>query len=351
MSITIKAIAQRTGLSIPTVGNVLGRSAARYSATTRQRVFDAARELGYRPNSSARAMRQGKIGCAALVLSRSHQSTHSHVPTGLLDGLDDELSQHNMHLAVTRLSDEQLSNEDFVPKVLREYMADGMIVNYTHEIPERMLELIHAHHTPAVWLNAKLPLDCVYPDDLNGAAAATEALISRGHRRIALIHLISPEVFSGSFEQAQRSFHYSVADRAGGYSRAMLAAGLTPIMAHNDRFVPERESIQTVRQLLSGEDRPTALLLYSENDVTSVLAAAASLGLSVPKDLAVMCFYPAELKVAGMNWATVPIPTVELGRRAVRMLLKRIETPDQHCTSEAVPYELPKVETIAPPAK
>src|SRR5690349_18023437 len=109
MSVTIKEIAQHTGLSIPTVGNVLGRSAGRYSQATRQRVMKAAQELGYRPNSSARAMRSGKIGCAALVLSRSHPSILSHIPLGLLDGLDDELAQHNMHLTVSRLTDEQLS--------------------------------------------------------------------------------------------------------------------------------------------------------------------------------------------------------------------------------------------------
>ena len=92
MSVTIKEIARLTGLSVPTVGNVLGRSADRYSAETRRRVMEAARELGYRPNSSARAMRQGRTGCAALVLSRSRQQTHSYSPAGLLDGLDDELA-------------------------------------------------------------------------------------------------------------------------------------------------------------------------------------------------------------------------------------------------------------------
>src|SRR2546421_5430565 len=106
MSVTIKEIARRTGMSIPTVGNILGRSADRYSAKTQQRIRQAAQELGYKPNSSARAMRQGRFGCAALVLSRSKQQTHSHIPAGLLDGLDDALARHDMHLTVARLTDE-----------------------------------------------------------------------------------------------------------------------------------------------------------------------------------------------------------------------------------------------------
>ena len=110
---TIKDIARHTGLSVPTIGNVLGRSGGRYSAQTRARVMKAARELGYRPNASARAMRRGRIGCAALVLSRSHQQTHSYIPAGLLDGIDDELARHDMHLTISRLSDEELSADNF----------------------------------------------------------------------------------------------------------------------------------------------------------------------------------------------------------------------------------------------
>src|SRR4051812_13039083 len=243
MTITIKEIARRTGLSIPTVGNVLGRSANRYSAKTRERILQVAHELGYKPNASARAMRQGRFGCAALVLSRSKQQTHSHIPTGLLDGLDDALAQHDMHLTVARLTDEELSSDDFLPKVLRESMADGMIVNYTHEIPQAMLELIHAHHAPAVWLNAKLAEDCVYPDDLGAAHAATKRLIELGHRRIAFVHFVAPNVFPEPFEHARPKFHYSVADREAGYVSALREAGLKPQFSCNDRYTHDEEQI------------------------------------------------------------------------------------------------------------
>jgi prepilin-type N-terminal cleavage/methylation domain-containing protein/prepilin-type processing-associated H-X9-DG protein len=60
MSATIKQIAERTGLSIPTLGNVLGRASARYGEQTRRKVFAAVEAMDYRPNASARATRQGK---------------------------------------------------------------------------------------------------------------------------------------------------------------------------------------------------------------------------------------------------------------------------------------------------
>ena len=347
MSVTIKEIARRTGLSVPTVGNVLGRAAARYSETTRQRVYEAAREMGYRPNASARAMRQGRIGSAALILSRSKQNTHSHIPAGLLDGLDDELAKHDMHLSVSRLSDEELSRGDFIPKVLSQYMADGMIVNYTHDVPPAMVELIHAHHTPAVWLNARMPEDCVYPDDRAAARSATEELIRLGHRRIALVHLIPSNYFSGTFEENRSRLHYSVHDRRDGYAEAMIAAGLSPRVAHHDRFVDEPEQLAVCRQLLSGPERPTALLVYSEHEVSIPLCAAAGLGLSVPRDLSVLVFAPAEPWAGGKRVSAVRVPTAEMGRRAVRMLLKKIVTPERVCPPEVVPYAAVLGETVA----
>jgi len=350
VSVTIKEIAKRTGLSVPTVGNVLGRAASRYSAETRKRVLEAAQAMGYKPNSSARAMRNGRIGCAALVLSRSHQQVVSHIPPGLLDGLDDELAQHNMHLTVSRLTDEELSRDDYLPKVLREYMADGMIVNYTHEIPNGMLDLIHAHHTPAVWMNAKLRSDCVHPDDAGASEAATRELIALGHHRIAFVHLIEPGVFEGlPFEQARPRFHYSAGDRAEGYVRAMLAAGLSPRVAYHDRFVLEQESIQACRALLSGADRPTAVLSYSDRDVGPLLIAAAQLGLSVPRDLSVLMFFPFEAPMAGVRVSAAQVPTAEVGRRAVRMLLRKMESPDEPCAPVAVPYGPVTHASLAPP--
>ena len=346
---SIKEIARRTGLSVPTVGNVLGRAAHRYSPETRQRILEAARELGYRPNSSARAMRQGRIGCAALVLSRSKQQTHSNIPLGLLDGIDSELAQHNMHLAVSRLSDQELSSDSFLPKVLREYMADGMIVNYTHEIPPRMLELIHAHNAPAVWVNAKLGEDCVYPDDYNAARSATIEFIKRGHRRLAFLHMISPYLFPSDFEASRPRWHYSAADRAAGYFDALRESGLPARVTYHDRYVPDGEQMNVCRALLSGPDRPTAVLVYSEAGVPQLLCAAAEAGLSIPRDLSVMAFAPSDLMYTDKPVTAVRVPTAEMGRRAVKMLMRKIAGPDTCCNPEPVPYLAEPGATVAPP--
>ena len=346
MSVTIKEIARKTGLSIPTVGNVLGRASHRYSESTRQRVLSAAAELGYMPNSSARAVRHGRFDCAALVLSRSKQQTHSYIPLGLLDGLDEELALHRMHLTVSRLSDQQLTDQSFLPKVLREYMADGMIVNYTHEIPLAMLDVIHAHHTPAVWINNKLKDDCVYPDDFAAAKSATEQLLKLGHKRIALLHMNARLGRVGTLAQNWSGMHYSVVDRAAGYTAGMATAGLKPRIHSHAQFIEESQHIDECLALLKSADRPTAVLAYSENEVYSLVCAARMLGLELPRDLSAAAFMPARIWVAGYEMATIAIPSVEIGRRAVQMLQEKIQSPDETCRAEPIGYGLVPCQTV-----
>jgi LacI family transcriptional regulator len=349
MSVTIKQIAQLTGLSVPTVGNVLGRSADRYSEETRRRVLAAARELGYRPNSSARAMRRGRSGCAALVLSRSRQQTHSYIPAGLLDGLDDELALHNMHLTVSRLSDEELSSDDFVPKVLREQMADGMIVNYTHGIPPTMLDLIHAHHTPAVWLNAKLNEDCVYPDDFAAARSVTSELLKLGHRRVALVHLVSRLNSTGTFAENKSQMHYSALDRVAGYATAMLDAGLEPQVLSHERYIEQEEYLEACVAMLRDANRPTAVMAYSENESAELLVATRALGLEIPRDVSIVMFAPIGRWLGGYYMSVAAIPTREMGHRAVRMLHRKLQQPAVTCAPEPLPYELADRHTVGPP--
>jgi LacI family transcriptional regulator len=346
---SIKEIARHTGLSVPTVGNVLGRSAARYSAETRRRVMEAARELGYRPNSSARAIRNGRFGCAALILNRSRQHTHSYVPPRLLDGLDDELLLHNMHLTVSRLTDEELMSEDTIPKVLREHTADGIIVNYTHEIPQSMLDLLRAHQAPAVWVNAKLESNCVFPDDFAAARSVTEELLKLGHRRIALAHLVARLGSTKTFDEHRPKMHYSSSDRAAGYAAAMRSAGLACRILSHERFIDPSEHIDVCKSLLTGPERPTAVLAYSENEIHAVVCAARMLGLDIPRELSLLVFAPVGMWVLGTEISIAAIPTEEVGRRAVRMLLERLKTPKVSCAPQPVPFGLVGRQTVASP--
>ncbi|MEM6392400.1 MAG: LacI family DNA-binding transcriptional regulator [Planctomycetota bacterium] len=302
-----------------------------------ERVAD---ELGYRPNGAARAMSSGKTGLIDLLMSTS--GGFSRITGSLLEGVHDALADADMHLSMSRLPDGQLVNEGFMPKILREYLCDGLLVNYTHHAPPQMKKLITRYRIPVVWLNVKQPVDAVYPDDEDGSRRATEYLLSLGHRRIAYLAY-------------RHTGHYSETDRARGYSSAMEEAGLEPHAAILDPAPfetvcdkPGQENrLPLVRQWLSQPDRPTAVVTYG-SEAAAVITAAAGLGLSVPGDLSVMSTAHAGLDPLGIGLTHMRQPGLAMGQQGVRMLLQKIASPAEQLPSRSLVYELAIGNTTQP---
>src|SRR5579883_3270772 len=102
MPATLKQIARETGVSIKTVSRILSGHSDLHRPETRERVLKAAQDLGYLFNSSARALRQGRFGCIALVLSAD--LVFSMTPTGLVGGILDACAAERLHLTLAQLS-------------------------------------------------------------------------------------------------------------------------------------------------------------------------------------------------------------------------------------------------------
>jgi LacI family transcriptional regulator len=339
MRVTVKDVAARCGLSVTTVIEALGRKADAYRPETRERVVEAARELGYRPNSSAQAVRSGRFGCVALL--QSTDPGRSYFPTALLDGIDGELARRNMHLTFSRMPDEKLTNGGHVPKLLRQWTADGLLVNYHIRAPRRMRELITRSAVPSVWINLKENTDCVHPDDFGAGRMATEHLIGLGHRRIAYVDF--------SHEASEPAEHYSADDRRAGCIEAARRAGIEPLTCV--RRVPGDERDEFAKALLSASDRATAVVTYSSVTARRFHHVATGvLRMKVPEDLSIVSFSDGAIATdSGVPITTLRLPWTEVGRAAVGMLEEKIEMPRRPLSTRAVPFELVEGETSAPP--
>lgn len=337
MAVTIKQIAEQTGLSWPTVSQVLTGKGHRYKAETRERILKVARQLGYRPNAFARAIRTGRFGAAALVLSATDRY-RSALPDGVLQGICDALEAKGMHLTVARLGDQKLTDEGFVPKLLREWMADGLLLDYNKQIPSRMMRLIEQYDIPSIWLNYRRQHDAVYPDDLSAGREATERLLALGHRRIA---------YAG--QPGDTPPHYSETDRREGYAEAMRAAGLEPrvVGGYKARECPHCGR-SAWRAVLDRPERPTAVVAYGAKSLLGVFRAADRLGLEMPRDLSLITFsgHPAGLD---MDVATMLVPEIRLGREAVEMLLEKIESPERKLPGRAIAFGFDEGGSLAAP--
>ena len=339
MTVTLKVIAEAAGVSIPVVSQVLNSKGQRFRPETRRRVRQAACRLGYRPNSVARAMATGRPGCATLLLST--EGYRSTLPAELLRGIDGELARHNMHLTIARLPDEKLTSEGYVPKILREWLSEGLLINYTSDIPRKMLALIRGHDIPSVWINCRLHHDCVHPDDYDAGRLAGEHLLALGHRRLAYVCSWRP--------QDLRQAHYSARDRGGGLRAALRRAGLAPLRPPAYE-ADEPRRLELVRGWLADpRTRPTGVFCYGDRDAPILAASALQLGLRIPEDISILLCADEPFVRMGLRFTTLAVPAAAVGAEAVRMMLRKVEQPNDRLPRRAIPFELHAGGTSAPP--
>jgi LacI family transcriptional regulator len=343
--VTASQIAKELGLAQSTVSHVLNGRGDELGirAETQLRVRETAKDLGYMPNVSARAMRSGRFGAAALIQS----AYRLYLPSGLLFGLTEGLSRRNMRLTVAETVDTQWERTADMPQVMRELSVDGLLINTLLNAPPRLLEALRSSRVPAVWINLDQPADCVYSDDFRGAQLATQHLLKFGHQRIAFIK-------AGTYEEELT--HYSIGARRGGYEKAMKAARLpSEVLAlpHSpvwEKGQMEDRRVEKAMALLKSPDRPTALIAYEMDTALPILLAARTLGLRVPGDFSLLMFHDSFEPFIGVAITTMMLNMRQVGLEAVAMLEEKIQQPEVALSPRPIEETLFDGETCGPPA-
>lgn len=315
----LKDLAAATGLHEMTVSRAL-RNVGRMRQETRQRVLDAARQMGYRPNAAAAAMRTGHTGCIVLI-SCPRPATAPHLTPDLLSAMIATVTAHGGYLAHAMIPGDDLADATALPRLLNCHMAEGVLLHDTPEELPRFEEFLQGNGLPAVWLNHKRKYNAVYADDFGAARKVTEQLLALGHTRIAFVRLA----------RGSDGAHFSLTDRAAGYEAAMQQAGLRPEVlvfdGHWDQWTkPMASRLAPLARVFSEPSRrPTAVIVPHDGPV--LLGLLQQLGVRVPEDVSLVSFtgsaaYTVEQMVSG-----VLLPMEALGRTAVEMLFRMIETP------------------------
>ncbi len=344
MAVTQKQLAAKLGISQVTVSYAL-RGSELIADSTRQRVLLEAERQGYRLNSSARAIRTGRFGCVAVIESVDPTKS-SFFGGALLGGITKALARHDIHITVAYLSDEDLTHEESIPKILREFTADGLLINYFANIPDRLVELAEKQQAPAIWINSRHPYDCVYLDDYEAARTATRHLIELGHQRIAYADYGRYRPASLEYDEAE---HYSIIDRYLGYAEALGDAGLKPIDLHRERNVPRDASLADLLDHLKSDDRPSAVVCYSGAIACQCAYAAAQLGLRVPADLSLVAFEDPTLLHVGLHATSVRHGWDGVGQAAGEAIVQKIRNPRRRLPPQVMKFEFSPGQTSAPP--
>ena len=307
--VTIREVAQLAGVSPSTVSHVI--NGTRFvSADARGRVRAAMEQLDYRPNALARSLRRGETLTLGMILPDSANPFFAEVGHHIEQAAFE--AGYNVVLCNT---EGDLEKERLYVDLLLEKQVDGIIFVAAGDRSESVAALIQTG-VPLVIVDRDLkdvPADTVLTDNLQGGYLGTRHLIGAGHERIACI--TGPSHLTPS------------ADRVTGYRRALAEAGIPvdeSLLVRGDFHAQSGEL--AALQLLTGPHPPSAILACNDMMAIGVLHAAATLGLRVPADLAVIGYDDIELaSFAVPSLTTVAQPKEQMAETALRWIVERTQ--------------------------
>jgi LacI family transcriptional regulator len=308
----IDDVAKRAGVSRATVSRVLNNN-PKVDADLRERVLEAAKDLGYQPNRAARRLRAQSSNVIGLVISDIQNPYFLSVTRGV----EDAASAQQMSLILCN-SDENLDKERMYLHVMEAERVAGLIIVPAHSDHGKDLNALKKAGIPIILMDRAVKtvqVDTLKVDNEHGAYEAVNHLIQLGYRRIATI---------------AGSCHVSTGlERYQGYKSALESAG----MALDDSLVKfgnfKTESGYTLAHDLMNTSNPPDAIFIANNLMTlGALQALRERSVRVPEDVALVGF--DDLPWSGELYSpltAVAQPTYEIGQEAVRLLLRRLANP------------------------
>jgi DNA-binding LacI/PurR family transcriptional regulator len=328
----MRDVAERAGVSVQTVSNLVNERFNLMTVETRSRVERAMADLGYHPNVAARTLRSARTRTLCfLVLDEAARFLADPMTDLVIAGIGDIARDRGYGLLIQSARPDEPAPDMLNP--LLENRADAAVLFLSGK-PElrrwyvaRLLEL--GFEFVLLELCDDPDVSSVIADDRQGARRLTEHLLGAGHERIAFVGSAVPWPM--------------IEQRVLGYHDALESAGIEPR--------PELEAFrgdwtaaagaEHAELLLAGPERPTAIMGGNDLLAVGAIRAARQRGMRVPEDVAVTGFDDfdfAELVEPALT--TVRIPGYEIGRLAADLLLDALEGETVERSRVVLPVEL-----------
>ncbi|GIH62030.1 LacI family transcriptional regulator [Microbispora siamensis] len=310
-TVTIADVAKHAGVAVSTVSYVLSGKRA-ISATTRQRVLDSVRVLGYHPNAGARALASKRAKVIALVLPL-RAGMNLPVLMQFATSVVTTARQYD-HDVLLMTADE---GADGLHRVAASALVDGLLLMDV-EIHDPRVPLLRKLSEPSVLIGFPADpegLTCVDLDFARAGALCADHLADLGHREIALLG--APRVV---YERGTGFAERTMAGFVEAAARHGLEADARPCEESFD------EVHAAVKLLLDERPGLSGLVVHNEAAAGHVLGALRILGRRVPEDVSVVAICPDDIaERASPALTSVLIPAEDVGRQAVRLLMAKLE--------------------------
>ena len=311
---TMADIARLAGVSTSAVSLALNGKAG-VSAETKERIAQIAENLGWYPNSSARALSGGPIAAVGVVLTRPARYLGvAPFHMSFLAGLENQFSMLGSSLLM-RIAESQQEEMHTYRRWAAEGRVDGLV----------LLDMAVNDPRPAVVRDLGMPavivgdpeyaagLPCVWTADADAVRTAVQHLIDLGHTQLARV--------SGRSNLAHTQI------RTSAFLNACADAGLpTPSIVETDSTV--HSGRQVTEQLLGRPHRPTAILYDNSLMAVAALEAIGAAHLSVPDDVSLIAYDDSILcEITNPPISALSRDPYSYGSHAAQLLIAEIKAP------------------------
>ena len=306
--ITSIDVAKEAGVSQSAVSRVFSKGGSA-SASTAQKVHEAANKLGYRPNVLARSLITGKSRIIGVIVAYLENQFYPEA----LEKLSHKLQQQGYHVLVFLASNSQSDIDEVVSEIL-DYQVDGIIVA-SASLSSSLSQQCERAHIPVVMFNrvdSSSIGHSVTSDNYKGGYDIADYLVKCGHQAISYI-----AGWEGASTQRDRERGFLDGLKAGGKALHTRAVG----NYNHD------EAVTAAREIFNAPERPDALFVCNDHMAFAVMDVIRhEFGLSIPDDVAVIGYDDAPPAAwPSYDLTTMRQPTGQMVDACVGALISSIE--------------------------
>jgi len=338
----IKDLAKHLGISTASVSRALNKP-ERVSQDMRDKVRDAAKQFGYRPNKIGSSLRTSKTGNILSIIPDLSDTFNS----GLIRSMEEHAAKFGFSMLFGDSQDVR-ERELRYGELVQQRQADGVIF-FSANPPFDDEQLNSDYFKPPPMVNSCEVLDLngfqigdmrvpfVTIDNVAAAKELVGHLISLGHTRIAVI--------TGAIESP------SAQQRLEGYRQAHDLAGIEieeELIFNASYTISAGEKI--TREIIALKDRPTAIFCMCDESAMGCLHALRTSGLEVPQDMAVCGFDNIRFaKYTSPALTTIDQSVERIGRHCIELLIAQINGEEIENRFQILPHKLIIRESTAGP--
>lgn len=336
MRVTIRDVAKRAGCSISTVSLVLNNKTEKFTAETRERIFKAAAELGYRPNQLAVSLVKQRSLTLGLVVPDIGNQFFSK----LAKEIEAICQEHGFDIILCNTNNDPHIESARIALLL-DKSVDGLLLcmasgaSFADEAEQ--IKQISKRHIPYCIIDRHyegVGTYVVAVDHHLGAKLATQALVNAGHRRIACV--TGPAHLEDS--QARLNGYKDVLAEAGiPYDEALIFQG----------DYSWQKGCAAAKPLLDAQ--ATAIFAFNDLSAIGLISGLRALGRKIPQDISVVGYDDSDYaQIYDIPLTTIHQPIDLLGQEAFKLVLEQIEDRAKPQAQILIPPYLSERASVAP---